>query len=419
VDGPETNTPVAGPSAGASLAVGDAGRRDSEAVSEVLDESMDFEHSTGIPSEAEGTKEEPVIPRGEGAMKHPTGIISEVERAEGMKGESAILGGEEEASQGPARSEGLKQDGLETARRRVESDATVMPVAEPSILSETLEEQVGAGASAGPGRMGAGSEVSAAQGPKAPQGDGAGGGGVGSATNARLAADEASAVAAWARSGATASARPSAVPGGAGSATSTRAALPGAAAASGAADVRSVTDVAKGSMPPTDNGGLDDQPALGLTPREALPAANQSRITPPDEARREYESAVAQLERARAELEEVKAQVRRARAPPPPIVQGERGGLRGQLAKLDSQLDEVHGKIAEMMDRRDELTSRLARHYHRAPAKVGSSVFAPLLRAASAPAAHKAPWKAAGPTGRAKGVGAHRTASQAEDETEI
>jgi hypothetical protein len=77
----------------------------------------------------------------------------------------------------------------------------------------------------------------------------------------------------------------------------------------------------------------------------------------------------------------------------------------------------VHGKIAVMMDRRDELTGRLARHYHRAPAKVGSSVFAPILRPASAPATHRAPWKAGGPTSQTR-AGAHRSASQAEDEAE-
>ena len=45
-------------------------------------------------------------------------------------------------------------------------------------------------------------------------------------------------------------------------------------------------------------------------------------------------------------------------------------GVRAQLSKLDASLDETHAKVAAMMDRRDELTKQLARHYHRAPDKV-------------------------------------------------
>ena len=46
-----------------------------------------------------------------------------------------------------------------------------------------------------------------------------------------------------------------------------------------------------------------------------------------------------------------------------------------------------------MMDRRDELTRQLTRHYLRAPGKVGASAHAALARPASASAGKAKPWK--------------------------
>lgn len=351
-----TGAPVTGP----GTAGGDAGGRDSSALPELLDESLDFEQSTGLPSEMEPLEamRQPAMPRGEGA------------------------------SGTQAQADAPQRDGAAGARRGAASEPPAA-AAELGGVSDPPEQQAVADAGAGLGRCGADAEGAIAQGPVATEVD-----------RAR---------AAWGGAGwaIAASERP--------------ASSPIAIAAAVAADVRPAPDASAGVAerigPPSVDEGVDEQPAPGRALREPLPRAEPAPLTPSDEARRDYESAAAQLARARAELEKVKAQIRGARAPPPPSAQGERGGFRGELAKLDAQLDEVHGRIAEMMDRRDELTSRLARHYHRAPSKVGSSVFAPILRPVSAPATHKAPWKAGGPTFRTR-AGAHRPVGQAEDEAE-
>jgi len=120
-----------------------------------------------------------------------------------------------------------------------------------------------------------------------------------------------------------------------------------------------------------------------------------------EEARKEYETATADLAKIQAELERARVEMSRARTQAKGRDGREALSLRVQLAKMDEELDKIHGEIAIKMDQRDELTSRLARYYNRTPEKVGNSAFAPIIRPSSAPEARKTHWKSGGPDAKA------------------